>query len=213
MRTKKEVIECIHRCAVLYGANLAKKNVLFVTINEGKPTVFETVFMPHNFMHLTRVISNLSSDLFYQAAFNNRLSVKNITLSKDGKTEQKLDILPQLMNIHRAAKMIGDYDNSRPLLIADKFAGTTAMALGFVNINNIFMPSTALKLDIRDITKKAARHRIAAIFIKPRQESCYTCLTYIAKGLTIEDVLPIDRVDSQNLTASFLIPRKDLQEK
>ena len=93
-RTKPEAIKIIHDCAVVYAKNLAGKSLLFVTTKDSTATGIEATFLPRNYMHLTGVISRLKGDLFYQAALNNRLSVDDITLSGDGKTEQKLDILP-----------------------------------------------------------------------------------------------------------------------
>jgi len=209
-RTKAEAVKLIRDCAILYSKNLANKNVLFITSHDGITSGFEAQFMPQNYMHLTGVSSRLKSVLFYQSAINNRLSVNDITLSPDGKTEQKLDVLPQLMNIHILARMIGDYDNHRPLLVADRFAGTVAMAMGFVRINNgLYVPSTSLKMDVRDITTQATRRRVVSIFIKPRREALYKQLTYIAKGVTINDInlLPIlrEKVDLEDLTATFPI--------
>jgi hypothetical protein len=210
IKTKAEALKIIHDCAVLYKNNLAGKNLLFITILDNEAIEFETAFMPRNYMHLTGVSSQFKGDLFYRAALNNRLSINDITLSPDGKTEQKLDVLPQLMNIHLSARMIGDYNNTRPLLIADKFAGTVTMAMGFIQINDVYIPRTALKVDMREITTQAARRRIAVIFVKQRTETLYTHLSYIAKGMTIDDdiLTPIlhKRVDIQNLTALFPIP-------
>ena len=214
MKTKIEAIKIIHDCAALYRNNLTGKKLLFITIRNNGVASFESLFMPRNFLHLTGVATRLNGDLFYQAAVNNRLSTSDVTLATDGKTEQKLAILPQLMSIHYTARMVGDYDNSRPLLIADKFAGTVTTAMGFINMNGIYIPNTALKLDVREITAHATRHRIAAIFIKPRDDDLYKRLTYIAKGITIDDaaisVILQEKVNMANLIADFPIPKKTI---
>jgi len=136
-RTKAEVVKIIHDCAVLYSKNLVNKSLLFVTKLNDVANCFETVFFSRNFMHLTGVDSQLKGNLFYYAALNNRLGTSDITIAADGKTDQKLDVLPQLMNIHQIARMVGDYDISRPLLIADKLAGTVTTAMGFIKVNNV----------------------------------------------------------------------------
>ena len=163
-------------------------------------------------MHLTGIESGLNAMLFYRAAVNRRLGEKDIALAANGATDLKLDILPDLMNIHRAARMVGDYDNSRPLLVTDKFAGTVTMAMGFVNVGGVYVPNTALKMDIRDISLKATRHKVAAIFVKQRSEAMYRQLSYIAKGLTIDDMIYTSsfqqKVDISSLFADFPIPRK-----
>ena len=117
------------------------------------------------------------------------------------------------MSIHIHARMVGDYDDSRPLLVTDKFAGTVTMAMGFTYSNSFYIPNTALKLDVREITIQATRRRVAAILTKPRADSRYKRLTYIAKGMTIDnDILaPVlnDKVDTLNLVADFPIPGID----
>jgi hypothetical protein len=212
-RTIIDSIKIIHDCAVLYGKNLAGKNLLFVTTLDDEAVCFEVLFLSRNFMHLTGVTSRLKGDLFYQAAIHNRLSVNDVKLNPDGTTEQKLDVLPQLMNLHATARMIGDYDNSRPLLIADKFAGAVTMAIGFIQINGLYIPRTALKVDVRSITSHATRRRVAAIFRKPRNVSKYSELTYIAKNVTINDDsfthIMQNKIDMQNLISSRIRAQSD----
>jgi hypothetical protein len=207
-----EVVKIIHDNAVLYGKNLSGKNLLFVTADDGASDCVETLFMPHNFKHLTGVDSTLKGDFFFRAALNNKLSANNISITSTSNAHQKLDIFPQLMNIHITARMVGDYDDARPLLIADKFAGTVAMAMGFRLVNGAYVPNTALKKDVREITMQATRRKVIAIFRKPKQAEKYSELTYIAKGLTIDDanLQPVlaEKVNLQDLTASFPIPRK-----
>ena len=199
IKNKEEAIKIINQSAVLYGKNLSGKNALFVTVKNGKSACFETLFMPNNFLHLTGVKTNLSGELFYKAALNQRLSTKYFSFDDNGMTELKLGILPQLMTIHVMARMIGDYDNSKPLLITDKLAGIITMAMGFINIGGIYLPNTALKKDLRDITSKASCQRIAASFIKRHGDQKYCELSYIAKGLTIDDSIfkspLLERVD------------------
>jgi hypothetical protein len=210
--TKAEAVKIIYECAVLYNDNLLGKNVLFLTTKDDKAAAFEALFMSQNYMHLTGVKSILKSEVFFQAAYNNRLSTNDIAFASDGTTEQKMIILPRLMNIHLLARMIGDYDGLKPLLIADKFAGTVAMAMGFINVNGTYIPNTALKMDVRDITTQATRRKVAAIFVKSHRDVLYSQLTYAAKGVTVDDEnlqqIINEKVDTQKLTASFPIPKK-----
>ena len=211
-RTKLEAVRIIQDCATLYKLNLSGKNVLFVTTRDSVVICFETLFRPQNFMHLTGVKSRLSSEQFFNAALNNRLSVHDISILDDGAVDLKLDVLPQLMNIHTTARMVGDYDNSKPLLITDKFAGTVTTAMGFARVNNFYVPNTALKKDVREITTQATRRKVAAIFVKNKHDANYTMLTYIAKGMTINDSIFQESlrgiVNFQKLSASFFIPQK-----
>jgi hypothetical protein len=52
--------------------------------------------------------------------------------------------------------------------------------------DNLYVPNTALNTDMRDISVKPI-HKIAAIFIKGKNEPKYSKLTYIAKGITLDD--------------------------
>ena len=136
---------------------------------------------------------------------NDRLSPKDIEFEAGGTTELKLSLLPQLMSIQTTARMVGDYDNSRPLLVADKFAGTVTAAIGFMSINGMYIPRSALRIDMRDITIKDSRRRIAAIFSKPKNDVLYKKLTYIAKGIELNSILKsdiLDKVDIENVDFS-----------
>jgi len=197
-----------------YKNNLSNKCILFVTATDSKSTSFEALFMPQNFKHLTGAASHLSGADFFDLAVRNRLSPNQITLANDGTTDLKLDVLPQLMNIHRTARMVGNYDFSRSLLIADKVAGTVTAALGFIQSKNFYLPKTALKADVRDITIQSTRRKIAAIFVKQRGDELFSHLTYIAKGMTIHDEIFTsvfsEKVDMQNLVA-ITTPDKSLE--
>ena len=206
-----EALRIVFACAALYEKNLSGNNVLFATVENGESAYVETLFQSQNFLHLTGLRTNLSSERFYDAALHQRLKLSDVSFKKSGVTELKLQVLPKLMAIHTTARMIGDYDHSQPLLITDKFAGTVAMAIGFVYANGIYVPNTALKMDIRDISQKETRRKIVAIFVKPRNNIRYKRLSYIAKGLTIDDdalasVLR-EKVDIAGPIADFPIPR------
>ena len=206
LRTTEEAIRIIYKCAVDYRENLSNKFVLFITAKDNKSTGFETLFLPQNYKHLTGVSSKLSGADFFGLAARNRLSPNEITLAEDGTTDLKLDVLPQLMNIHLTARMVGDYDYSKSLLVADKIAGTVTAALGFVQAKNIYLPKTALKADVRDITIQSTRRRIVAILVKPRKDALYKQLTYITKDTTLESIVLApdlrNRIDMQNTTLS-----------
>jgi len=185
--SKEKAVGIIHNSAVSFDNNLSGNNVLFVAADNNTPACYEMLFLPQNFLHLTGMRTNLNSEAFYRAALNKGLSPASIEYDPGGASELKLEILPRIMTIHTTARMIGVYDNSRPLLVADKFAGTVTMAMGFISVNGLYIPNTALKIDVRDITIKATRQRIAAVFIKRRGDILYNHLTYIAKGVSIDD--------------------------
>jgi hypothetical protein len=120
-----------------------------------------------------------------------------------------MEVLPILMKIHKVARMAGDYNNSKSLLVTDKLAGTQAAVMGFVEEKGYYIPNTILKEDLRNLVVKPG-HRILAIFIKCQKDKRYTELSHIAKGITIEDDLfkiVGDKVEFEKLTATFQIPR------
>ena len=211
---KTEALRIIHNCALSYKQNLAHKNLLFVTTQDTKTTCFETAFLPRNFLHLVGASTKLGSTEFYSMAIRGRLGEQDFGFMTDGTTEMKLNVLPQLMNIHISARMAGDYDFSKSLLVTDKLAGTVTAAMGFRKTGDkgIYVPNSALNTDLRLISIKPVQ-RIAAIFQKSKLDKKYTILTYIAKGLTIDDdvlsTMMRDKVDRQNLTATFSIPIKN----
>ena len=176
---------------------------------------FEAAFLPRNYLHLTGVRTTLKSVDFYNMAVRDRLSERDFRFADDGTTDKKLGVLPALMRIHLTARMVGDYDYSKSFLVTDKVAGTVTAAMGFRKNGDrhidIYVPNTALSTDMRLITRKPVQ-RIAAIFVKPQNEKIYTHLTYIAKGMAIEDEIltPIlkEKVDVENLRADFEIDKK-----
>ena len=209
--TKEDAVRRIHECALAYKANLLGKNVLFVTLGNNNTALFETVYLARNFLHFTGTKSSLNSRLFFQAAVDNKLGTKDIAIASDGTTELKLQVLLSLMSIHITARMVGDYGNSKSLLVADKFAGTVTAAMGFVDDNGYYVPNTVLNEDIRRLTQ-SPRQRIVATFIKDQKEKVYTTLTYTAKGITLEDSKIAsainDKVDIGSLTPVYSLPEK-----
>lgn len=188
---KEKAIRIIANCASDYHAYLENHNLLFVFGTPQKPNFFEAVFLPRHFLHLTGVDVTEgrfsgSSD-FYEKALKGKLSPDDFSLAKNGTTEMKLLVLPQLMKIHRSAKMIGDYSFTKSALYTEKLAGNVAACLGFVREDTYFIPNTALNEDIRDITGKP-QQRVLAIFRKSIGQDVFRELCYVAKGVTIQDI-------------------------
>jgi len=201
--SKINAVRIIYKCAKLYKENLSGKNLLFISQSDSKTEYFETSFLPSNFLHLTGIRTSGNRERFFEAALSERLSLGDIHFETGGTTELKLTVLPQLMSIHTTARMVGEYDNSRPLLIADKFAGTVTSAIGFMNVNGMYIPKSALRVDMREITIKATRRRIIAIFSKSRADALYRQLTYNAKDISLDEVFTThvirDKIDMLSL--------------
>jgi len=88
---------------------------------------YEVVFHRSNFLHLTGVIINkettASSINFYEKCIDGRLSEDDFMLSRDGTTEQKLDVIESMMNLKKVASMIGEFTDHGPKLYSEKVAG------------------------------------------------------------------------------------------
>ena len=87
--------------------------------------------------------------------------------------------------------------------------------MGFRKDGNYYMPNTSLKIDMRTITMKPVQ-RIVAIFVKGFHDEIYHNMTYIAKGLTIDDdiFIPVNRkrVDKDRLILPLPTPQPSLKK-
>jgi len=187
-KTKAEALRIIHNSAVAYKNNLLNRNVMFVAEKDDVTQLFETKFLPSNFRHLTGIMTNLNSTRFFEAAVGNKLKESDIQFARDGTTQKKLDILFSLMNIHKTAKMAGDFEGSHKVLLSDKIAGTTTAVMGFVKDDNYFVPNTIIKDDVRQLTRKPTLV-ISAIFIKPDKQSVYSEISFLRSGMTVEHIV------------------------
>jgi hypothetical protein len=176
---------------------------------EGNALFLKRPFPSHNFQHLTGVHSNLTASQFYNASIDRRLTLEQFAFSDNGTTPLKLEILPNLMEIYKNARMVGDYDNSRAYLYAEKIAGGVTANLGFVKDANypksgFYVPNTVIKDDIRSITLAPVQWMLA-IWLKKASDSKYPLLTYLARGISLnmpalqeilrEKVVPMDSLE------------------
>jgi len=210
---KEEVIQIIIKCANLYNKNLENKNIIFVFGNLDRIFFFESTYLAKHFLHLTGVTLNPniysgSSD-FYKKCLRSELSVDDFSVPLDGNTAKKLTVLPQLMQIFKTAKMVGDYNFSKSRLLTEKLTGNITACMGFVRDDIYYIPNTVLKEDMRDITNKP-QQRMLAIFRKRIFDQQYNELTYIAKDIYIESLSNNEKlnelIDFKNLKANFPIP-------
>ncbi|MBQ8691524.1 MAG: hypothetical protein IJ520_00145 [Synergistaceae bacterium] len=185
---KEAAIKIITSCAKSYKNNLENKNLLFIFGDLQTPEYFEASFFPRNFLHLTGiklVESRISSSIdFYDRCLNGKLSPKDFYLAQDGTTDMKLSVLPQLMNLHLSAKMVGDYNNLHSVLYTEKILGNIYACMGFIHENGYYIPNTALREDIRDITIRQKK-RVLVIFRKDIKQKLYEKICYTAKKLNI----------------------------
>jgi len=185
---KEAAIKIITSCAKSYKNNLENKNLLLIFGDLQTPEYFEASFLPRNFLHLTgiKLVEGriVSSKDFYDRCLNGKLSPDDFYMAQNGTTDMKLSVLPQLMNLHLCAKMVGDYDNTKSLLYTEKIAGNIFACVGFIHENGYYIPNTALREDIRDITISPQK-RVLAIFRKDIKQKLYETICYTAKKVNI----------------------------
>ena len=216
---KKKAISIITRAARLYHENLEDQKVLFVygipseirkQLEDGSDTIsgfsfYETVFHRSNFLHLTGVKLNKStvdsSIHFYEKCLDGRLSESDFYLSSDGSTDQKLEVIENMMNIKKVAAMIGDFTDFGPKLFSEKIAGNTCACMGFLkdSYSKLNVPNTLLKKDIREVTSKP-QQKIFVIMSKSYTAEKYTIVEKCDKSIRIESIDGItEYVDIHNI--------------
>lgn len=135
--TKKNIVSIIHEAAKIYDTELCHKNLLIIFGAPNEPDFIQTKATEKNFCHLTGVKINLigdnALDLFYAKAKDGNLSVDDFEINPDGTTQLKMLVIKQALNISKNAKMIGDFNNGRLKLKADKIAGNISSCIGFIN--------------------------------------------------------------------------------
>jgi hypothetical protein len=185
---KAEAIKIMTGCARAYHKELANRNILFLFGDGTNPEYFETTFLSRHFLHLTGVTPApervRSSSDFYDRCRKGRLNISDFDLPANGTADMKLSVLPQLMQIYRSAKMIGDFDFTKSLLYTEKLAGNVSACMGFVRDGAFYVPNTILREDVRDITVRPQK-RVLATFRKPVRATAYTELCCTARGVDV----------------------------
>lgn len=199
--TKEDARRLVLNCAKKYQQNLLNKMLLVIYRDrlDNKIHFIEVVFRKRNYQHLTglelidndgKVLRNQSLN-FYRKCIENKLSLNEIRFRQDGTTQLKLTALPILMDVTKITKITGDYNNLRPYLFVDKVMGGVNFCLGLSLENNIYVPSSALLEDIKNLTNTPSQ--VLAILQKDITDIKYTNVKHVAKGLSLEKlVLPDD---------------------
>lgn len=178
-----DAIKIATTCAKDYDRELVDKNLLFVYGSEQAAQHIECYFAESNYLHLTGIIYSGTAVDFYRDCIDRKLVASSIKLLHNGLTELKLQILPQIVTIHKKAKTVGNHDGLNSLLYTEKIVGNITACLGFIRKGDIYIPNTALRQDIRDIT--VDRGRVLAVYRKKRNAAQYTELCYTAKGIDL----------------------------
>lgn len=192
-------LKIIIDCANLYNENLVGKNLLVIYINR-ETNVYsyvELVFFKNNYLHMTGVEfvqsspGNQKAGLFFSKCLNNKLTTQEIMHRSDGNTSLKLNILKEIVNIHKSARMIGDFNEGHTTLLTEKMVGNVRACMGAVLKDDYYVPNTILKKDIRDIV--IVSHPVKSMYIKGIQEPKYSVCnqTMMAKNFSFDN-LPKD---------------------
>lgn len=199
-------------CAKQYQQRLLNKKIIII-YREKRDNVIryiEVVFHERNYQHLTGlelidkngdVLHNQSMN-FYRKCVENKLSVDELRFKLDGTTQLKLEALPVLMDITKITKITGDYNNIRPYLFVDKVIGGVNFCLGLSRDDNVYVPSSALLEDIKQLTE--APSQVLAILEKDVDADIYSIIKHVAKGLNLSNItLPQEinaMIDLKNYT-------------
>lgn len=196
--TKDEAIKIVVQCAQAYQKELDGKSLLFLCTDKHKRVFpFEFSFYGNNYLHLTGLkapkgadgeSAGLFANDFYQKCLDHKLSPVDFEFSEDGMTHMKLEVLPTVISKNLQAKMIGDYNSSKPRLYTEKVAGSTNACVGFILDQTMqkYVPNTVLQEDVRDMTKSALR--VIAVYRKAITAPQYEEQTYTAKKFDFSDV-------------------------
>ena len=212
---KRRAIPILTKAAELYRDNLEDQKILFLygipsEINKQLQTkdkclssmqYYEVAFHRYNFLHLTGVRLNkagtASAIHFYQKCLDKRLKEDDFSLSKDGSTGQKLDILEKMMLIKKNVTMIGDFTDRGPKLFTEKAAGNICGCIGFVQDRNtkLNVPNTLLKKDIRDVTAQPT-YKVFAVFSKDYKDEKYSLVTKLDKSIDLNEIHFNDEIEN-----------------
>lgn len=188
---KKKIVKIITECAKKYKNNLENKNILFIFLEKNKELNYiETRFLSNNFLHLTGICFQgriKNSKRFYKACIEGKIKESDIHIKDINIIQLKLEILNNLMDINKTAKMIGQYFNNKNKLFTEKIVGNIRCCLGFIKKDKFYIPNTTLNEDIREIT--CIQNRIIAILSKDIKDKKYNKLTYISKDFDFKDIL------------------------
>lgn len=197
----EEARAIVLKCAKLYEQNLLDKKYIMIYRDRVDNSIkdLEVQFGKENYQHLTGIellddngeVRKHVSELFYHKCINNTLAKNEIKLKNDGTTNLKLEALPVLMNVQKVTKIAGDYNNSRPYLVADKLVGNVNFCLGLKQIENQYVPASALLEDIKKLT--TVQSQVLAIFSKKICDEVYMDVRHVAKGINLHNIkLPVN---------------------
>ena len=195
--TVEEARRIAMQCAKKYQSNLVDKHfiIIYKDQSDKKVKALELKFEKRNYQHLTGIemidedgkVREHVSELFYSKCLKNQLSKKEIQFKKDGTTNLKLLALPVMMEIHKVTKIAGDFNYSKPYLLADKMVGNVNFCLGLRLAKDYYVPVSALLEDIKQLTNMQSQ--VLAILSKELGSDKYSVIRHVAKGLNLNSII------------------------
>lgn len=200
--TKEDARRNVLNCAKQYQKKLLNKKFL-VIYRERRDSMIryiEVAFYERNYQHLTGLelidregnVLRKQSVNFYRKCIENKLGLEEFRFKVDGTTHLKLAALPVLMDITKITKIIGDYNHMRPYLLVDKVVGGVNFCLGLSKEDDIYVPSSALLEDIKNLTDTPSQ--VLVILEKETLEEIYMVVKHVAKGLNLNSLVLPDEI-------------------
>lgn len=212
----EEARKIVMDCAKQYEKNLLNKNFIIIYRDKLSNQIkdLEVFFGKENYQHLTGIelidedgnIREHVSKLFFEKCIKNTLSKEEFQMKKDGTTNLKLQALPTIMEIHKVTKIAGDFDYSRPFLVADKVVGNINFCLGLKCINEFFVPVSALMENIKSITTNQSQ--VLAILSKEAADLIYSNIRHVAKGLNLNNLVIPENIKSKITLENYIFKSK-----
>lgn len=214
--TKEDARRRVLNCAKLYMQKLLNKKLIIIYRERQDNAIhcIEVIFHERNFQHLTglelvdeegNVLRNQSSN-FFRKCIENKLGIDEFRFKKDGTTHLKLSALPVLMDVTKITKITGDYNNVRPYLFVDKVMGGVNFCLGLSKEEDIYVPSSALLEDIKQLTEIPSQ--VLAILEKDKEDKVYSTVKHVAKGLNLKNIILPDEVKDKISLDNYVYKEK-----
>ncbi len=205
----KERIERIILATKCYHTNLEQKNLLFVYNVDNNYKYIQVQFLKNNFLHLLGLdLCGLRKDEFYDASLAGRLSVTQFKV-KNHFTDQKLEVIYRMTNIHKKASLLGIYNGKMPILHTEKIVGMKKACMGFVcDKSGYYVPNTVLQQDISKLVDEP--FPVVAVFRKNITDTLYSELCSFAENYDVRN-LPMNI--KRFLSNSLLPPEEQFYDE
>lgn len=169
----------IYNAAQLYKDNLVNKDIAFLYNTEAGIDEIKCHFAEENFAHLVGLKSmpkpkGISATEIYHQCLNRNLEQKRCLLThRKGVIQSKLDIIGDLMKIGSNCQLIGQLDETLGIRIkSDSLINASSMSImSFSNNGDVYIPNSALKRDIREISLDETRSDILCSIIKDKSKN------------------------------------------